>query len=193
MSTILTDEELWSLLKSPEVFALLITGLFLFVKSLFLPKARIEWGVGHSFSHIVPQNDGSELLIATQTVHIKNAGRAAAEKLEIYLNFKPEQFHIWPPRQFETILTHDKRFLIKMDYLEPQKGFDIELLQAKYQLPHLIDIRSINGSAKQIEVMPMRLFPVWFQGLVISWMCMGIYLTIYLLLKLISIAASWPL
>jgi hypothetical protein len=189
-----TFEKLFSLIKEPELIALFLTFLLETIRRTFQPKAKVVYGVGHGFTFSIPQRPQTEpptaipnLLVTTRSIAVNNEGTATAEDVEFYFNYEPEHFQIWPAIQYTSESTEEGNFLIKIKTINPKEHFSIELIQSKVSTPELINVRAFKGRCKNVNMAPMQLYSKAFYNFVLVILILGIYQTILLALKLLSL------
>lgn len=171
-------------IKQPEIAAVLITVFLEILRRLLTPKALIIWGITHGFSFSIPQQDGSHSLIHTGTAFVKNVGRETAKDIEIYLNFQPEHFQIWPVFEYKVDMALDSRCIIKIPFLKKGEHFSIEFIQSRVSPPEILHIRAAEGRCKKVDMAPLQIFNKWINGLIMILLSLGVYTVCLILYKL---------
>lgn len=183
----MTTNELAKLLVSPEIIAVYLTFSLEIIRRCLQPKAHIIYGIGHGFCFNVPQNtpNTSPLLISTQTIFIGNNGRAPVNNLEIYFNFKPEHFEIWPTLDFKPSTTPQNHFVIRLDSLGKKEHFSIELIQSQINPPTLLKVRTTDREWKETSLTFQKVYPKWFNTIALTLLLLGVYQLSVWLVKLL--------
>lgn len=149
-------------------------------------RGRLVWAVSHQHWYRMPRLDQDGTFpVITQQIWFQNVGRAAIDAVEIVLNWRPQHFEIWSPRQFETSTLADGRFVLQIPSLAGQEHFTISMIDTVRELPAVINVRSKAGVARELPMAPQRIWPTWF--LVLGWVVLfvGAVTVGYLLLQAI--------
>src|SRR3989344_4283729 len=80
----LSSNEFITLIKDPRIIAVFLTVLLDILRRLIQPKACIVWGIRHGFTFSIPQQNKENLLLYTNSILVKNSGRAPAKEVEFY-------------------------------------------------------------------------------------------------------------
>ncbi|MEQ9527251.1 MAG: hypothetical protein RIF42_02480, partial [Parvibaculaceae bacterium] len=133
------------------ILAIVVTVTGAVIVRWLQPKARIIWSPFHQFAFRVRSNDpeGGEFLVHTQSIFVQNIGRGAADDVEIYFNFKPQNFEIWPILKYEAETNDDGRFIIRIRNMAPRETFTVEILSTA-EPPAIFRVRTRNAVAGQI-------------------------------------------
>ena len=166
-----------TLLKTPQLIATLLTITTTVVMRIIQPRPKVVWGTSHQFSFRVPRTNppGGEFLLHTQTVFLQNVGFGPAEDVEVILNYKPENFSLWPQLNYSTESNPEQRFIIKIASLGRREFTTVEMLHTTGEMPSTLRVRTSRGECKQVPMVPMQLFPRWFRIAIIVLFFMGIF------------------
>jgi hypothetical protein len=166
---------------------ILLTLFTALVAQMALARGKLRWSLRHHHWYKLPgaAANNSDINIVTQDLWFHNIGRAAVEDIEIVFNWKPEHYEIWNPREHNNLTLPDGRFIVKIPTLTAKEFFSISLLDTK-ELPRVVNVRSKNSGAKEIPMIPMRLFPMWFNLGAMGMMFVGLGATIYFVLGLVN-------
>lgn len=153
------------------------------------PKARVQWACSHQFHYNVPltHKDGSVQAtpISVATYMVRNAGKAAAENVEVILNYPPEHYEIWPVLKYENHKNPDGRFIISLPTLGASDYFTVNLI-GKQPMPVLLRVRCSNGRDGEVPFAPMRVFPRWWNITAFGLLLWGAGSALYWLLQVLS-------
>jgi hypothetical protein len=168
---------MWTAIQTGAVsfgFALLLA----LVTWLASPRVRITWGTPHSFFHRVRLQE-QEVGISTASIFVSNSGRKMATNVEVVFNWPVETISIWPQRYYQCLTNPEGRFAIQFKDLAPREFVQIHIL-AIGQLPSVLTVRSSEATGKQIKIVPMRLYPTWFNVSALLLILVGVWAIIFL-------------
>ncbi|MBP7136372.1 MAG: hypothetical protein KBA57_08440 [Sphingomonadaceae bacterium] len=179
---------------SKETFAL-VGVIFAFVLNrVFRLRPKLIYSVRHSSNYVVDQplldDQGKVIqhqqLVRTASIVAQNTGLQAGKNVEFTFNWKPPIYNVYPGRAFSTYTTEMNRWVLKLDSLAPGEQFAIEILSINQDLPLISAMRCDDASGKLIDMVPQRVFPTWFNVLVVAEMLAGFATTLYLFALLIE-------
>jgi hypothetical protein len=180
------SEEFITLIKNPQVIAIFLAILLEISRRTIQPKASIIWGVGHGFAFSLPNSTSKKISLFTKSVYVRNIGRAPAKEIEIYFNYPPYHFQIWPSIQYTAEKTAEENFVLKIPFLKQGESFAIEMVQTDIVPPELLNVRAIEGTCKNVEMSPQRIFPPYLSALGAIILIIGTYqLLVWLILLLL--------
>lgn len=163
-----------------EIVGSIIVGLTVGVLLQYLqPRVKIVYWTAHLFTY---QLRNPAVTVMTHGITIQNLGRKTAEQLEIVHRRRPDFFQLNPALPFTEETTPDGQHVIRIGTLGPKEFFSIEFL-SHATVPGLLNIRSQDGRADLIGIQPQRIFPRWFNILVIFLLLVGISFSVYALYK----------
>lgn len=154
---------------------LAIFGLFL---KVFHPRPRVVWGISHSHSFSLPLPQGGTAPVVTQSVFIQNAGRAEAERVEVYLNFAPTHYEIWPAVKHTTSTAPGAtpRLIIEMETLSPGERLTLEMIQVgNHFMPEVLRVRHKLKEARRVLFRFVEMYPTWKNTLIGSIFILGVF------------------
>lgn len=170
----------------------IISGIFALVlaaiRYLFRSKARIVWSSPHDFTFLIQHAPGTNppsMNITTASIFVQNAGRSSANDVEITFNYRPENFNIWPDRQYETAVNPNNRFTIKLSSMSPKEHIQIELISIP-QPPEVLHVRSKECVGNRIVMRPVQVFSKYFNRLIIVLLFFGIAAVFYTIITVTS-------
>lgn len=166
--------------------ALIIAAITAVAARLFTPKGRLIWGVSHQHHYRMPNLEkGDTFPVVTQQVWFQNTGRSAINDIEIILNWKPQHFEIWDPRNWDAGYTPDKRFLLKIPSLNRGESFTLSMIDTINDLPMVLGVRWHGGEGAKVEMGHQRIFASWITVTLALLMFVGIISILYLTLQLV--------
>src|SRR5687767_3020063 len=116
-----------------------------FITSLVLwalqGKVKLRWGMSHGFSYQVKSAESS-FLVHTKTYLVSNLGRKPASGIELTFGFRPDNFSLWPQRNYVEALNKDGCLTLKFDGIAPREQFTISMLTVRAEPPNLLSLRS---------------------------------------------------
>jgi hypothetical protein len=168
----------------------LISGVALhWIKLRLDPTARVMWGSVHGFAFAI--NPKEQTAAITRTLVVSNNGRATAEEVEIVFAFKPALYQIYPLRQIVESTLQNGAFSIRTPHLGPKERFYLEMLTVGRvpgtELPNVIGVRSKAGDAREVPIMPLRVFPNWIARAYFVLMMIGLLAIAYVGLALVAL------
>lgn len=183
---------------SKETFALVGVLLAFVLNRVFRLRPKLIYSVRHSTNYIVDEPlldaEGNVLqhqqLVRTASIVAENTGLNAAKNVEFTFNWKPPIYNVFPGRAFSTANTEMNRWLLKLESLAPGEQFVVEIMSINQDLPLLSAMRCDDAAGKLINMAPQRVFPNWFNAIVIVLLLAGIAAVLYLLAALIEWLAS---
>lgn len=142
--------------------AILLAVLTGFAGRLLAARGKLIWSVSHQHFYAMPRLDGDgSFPVRTQQIWFQNAGRASIEGVEIVLNWRPQHFEIWNPRQFTSSTLPDGRLIISIPNLSGYETFTLSMIDTFKDLPIVLNIRWKDGVGKVIDMTPQRVWPAW--------------------------------
>lgn len=125
------------------------------------PKAKLIWTTRHAFNYLVrePVRDAEGQIVQpaqnvrTASLIVMNAGKEAAHKVEFVFNWKPQYHNLWPVRSYEERSDADGRYMLIFENLAPKEELGIQLLSVNNSLPELLQVRSAESLARQVDLM----------------------------------------
>lgn len=166
--------------------ALTIAAVTAIVARMFTPKGKLIWAVSHQHHYRMPSlGDGTTFPVVTQQIWFQNTGTSSIQDIEIVLNWKPQHFEIWDPRQWDKDSLPDGRFVLKVPSLYSQEFFTLSMIDTINELPIVLNVRWLGGRGKKVSMGPQRLFPMWFNWTALALIFAGIVSILYIALQVI--------
>ncbi|WP_460231879.1 hypothetical protein [Agrobacterium radiobacter] len=180
----MTKDFIVSLISSQFFQAIVIAILTIWLTQVVAARGKLMWSVRHAHWYRLPSanQDGTELNIVTQELWFNNAGRAAVEDIEIVLNWTPQHYELWTPREFSQNVLPDGRLIIKVPFLSARDWFSISILDVT-RLPEIVNVRSKNSKTRLIAMEPTRKFPDYVLWMFAVVLIMGLAAIIYFLIS----------
>ncbi len=176
---------LTNILKSQIAQALIIAAIIGLFARIFTPKGKLVWGVSHQHHYRMPKfGESGTFPVVTQQIWFQNLGRLSIEDIEIVLNWKPQHFEIWDPRNWEQAQTPDGRFVIKIPSLNKTEFFTISMIDTINDLPGVINVRWKGGLGKIVKMGPQRVFPIWFNYFVLLLLFISLVSIMFFILQI---------
>ena len=150
-------------------------------------RARLVTYLGHVSAHKVQQTSGPPLDVFAHSVVLRNSGRKAANNVKLAHSILPS-FNVIPSMNFEVEQLPDGGANIVIPKLIPDEQVTISYL---YFPPTTWDkingpIRSDEGFARVMQVLPTVQAPNWLTRLLTSLALLGLTALIYLLFWVVS-------
>lgn len=165
---------------------LVVTGIISFVcgwASQFVgPKSRLCYWFPHNFTYKLSLENNQTLIIQTSSITIQNLGRKGTEGVEIIHATRPDHFQFFPIIPFQEEISQNGAHVLTVGNLGPKEFFTIQMLSYKNP-PSLQYIRSKDGPAKQIPIQLQRLWPKWFNLIIVALVIVGGGFSVYWLIK----------
>lgn len=170
-------QEIW---KHDVVQALFIAGVIALASAVFGSRGRLIWAVSHGHNYKIEDAESDQHWVSTRQLWVQNSGRKIVNQIEIVLNFRPQNFNVWPPRDFEQSDIPDGRFALKFDGLAKGEYFTISMLVVNSEIPNVANVRWSNGIATEVPMGPQQIFPTWVTRLAQGLTLLGLFTLIYL-------------
>ena len=172
-----------------ELAAIILPLILSFIKYASSPKSRVIYSKSHGFCYNVKDNEGG-MLIYTETYFLQNIGRKSPTTIEITLNYEPQNFAIWPARDYSSRKNPEGNMIISLPGLNPGEYFTLNMLQAHNQLPRVKNVRTNEGITKEVPMAPMRVWPKSFLLSILALMLIGAMSALYAALLLVDLIFS---
>ena len=143
------------------------------------PKAKVMYWSPHSFLFNLTREN---VVLQTDALTIQNVGRKAAENVELVLDREPDFFQFAPAVNHTTETLQNNQYIIRIPSLGPSEHVTLQLLSYT-RVPQLLNLRSSAGQASPMPFQIQRLFPTWFNGLVVVLFFFGLGFSAYWLIK----------
>jgi len=176
-----------------EIVALLVPVLtWLLSSQRGKPKLIRAVRHAHTFHINQPLLNAAGVQIApnqqlqTVSIVVHNLGSKKANNVEIVLNFPPMFVNYWPLRHKTIKPQEDNRHVIVYDTLAPGEFVGMELCSINTPLPMLVNVRSDEGPASEVQLTQHPAVPNWKRKLFVSLMFLGLGTAIYLILVLVQ-------
>lgn len=144
------------------VQTLLIAAITAFAANFFRSKGKLVWSVSHQHLYRIPSLiDDGEYPVRTQQIWFQNIGRLPIDDIEIILNWRPQHFEIWDPRQYTLSTLPDGRLALHFPTLNSNEFFRLSMIDTINDLPIVLNVRWRGGVGKQIAMAPHQIFSPW--------------------------------
>ncbi len=174
------------IINSQIVQALLIASIIGITARLFSPKGKLIWGVSHQHYYNMPKIEGDGTFpVVTQQIWFQNLGRLPIEEIEVVINWKPQHYEIWFPREWQPSETPDKRFLLKVPSLSARELFTLSMIDTRPELPEILNVRWKGGIGRRVLMSPQRIYPMWINYLILMTLFFGLFSIFFFLLRAI--------
>ena len=165
------------------VLSAVLGGIINFLLKFVEPKSRFVVWLSHKYEYNIPLPDGKKVPVYVQTLRIDNLGRFQITDVEIVHKTNPEHFAFDPPQPYEESSLKSGEHLISIKSIAPHTGFSMQFF-CVLAYPHLIYIRSKQGNADVVQVIPRFIRPPWMEtGLIVA-VIVGFATFIYWLIQL---------
>ena len=154
-------------------------------------RPRLVTYLGHVSTHRIERNDGVPFNVFTHSIVLKNAGRSPARNVRLTHSVLPN-YNILPSVKFETEILPNGEIDIVIPVLVPRQELTISYL---YYPPNTWDklyptIRSDEGFARELKVLPTIQFPKWVNIILVGLMFIGVVAVLYVLIQLSGYAVD---
>ena len=138
--------------------------------------------LGHVSSHRFQQQDGSVGEVYTHSVVLRNSGRAPVKNVSLAHPYLPN-FNVYPDVQHEVHELPGGGREILIPTLVPSEQVTISYLYFPPVTWNQVNgqVKSDNGFAKVIQVLPTQQYPRWFNLLALALMVLGGVVVLYAL------------
>lgn len=177
-----------------ELFALLVPVITWVLNSYFRAKAKLDVAAPHRFTFLVHEplrDERGNIVQQTQTIHttshvIVNSGKETATKVEFVFNWKPPLLNVWPSRSYDEREAPDGRYVLVFESLSPRETVGVEVLSFNQELPHLINVRSDQCTATNIDMYPQPVVAPWKRRLAVLLLLSGLALVVYVVVLILQ-------
>ena len=178
-----------------EIISIIVPILTWALNKYGKSKVNLLVSQPHRFTFLVQdpitQTDGSiqnvQKNVHTISYLIQNASNETANKVELVFNWQPQYHNIWSPREHETKVLDDGRYMLTFASISPRELFQCELLNVGPDLPPLLTVRCNECVGKFIEMHPQPIMNTWLRRVVAIFIFLGFITSIYLLLTAIQL------
>ncbi len=138
-------------------------------------RPRLVTYLGHVGVHNLTQTDGTPMHVFTHSVVLRNSGRRPATNVRIAHPYLPD-FHVLPDIEYEINDLPGGGREIAFPTLVPNEEVSISYLYFPPVAWNQINgpIKSDEGLAKVLEVLPTQQYPMWFNRLAAGLMLVGL-------------------
>lgn len=154
----------------------LLVGLLL---QRYQAKPKLLYWIPGTFTFELKE---PKLAIRTDSVTIQNDGRKPATNIEIVHKERPDHFQFSTAISYSEETTPSGEHIIKVPSLGPKEHVNIQLL-GHTKIPVLLNVRSAEGPAQNIQVHLQRIFPKWVYVFVGALMLLGFGFGVYWLIR----------
>ena len=160
--------------------ATIVVALIVGYLSQFLqPKSKLLLWSPHNFLFNL-QNENVTLV--SHSLTIQNAGRKAADDVEIVFGGRPDFYQFWPALDFMEATTPNGEHVIRVKSLGPRQWVFLQMLSYK-TLPQLPNVRWRDGAGKWIAIQPQRVYPPWLVAILRLLLIIGAGTITYFLIR----------
>lgn len=178
-----------------EIISLIVPILTWALNNYGKSKVNLLVSQPHKFSFLVKDpitlSDGSiqdvQKNVHTISYLIQNDSNETANKVELVFNWQPQYYNIWSPREHETKLFDDGRYMLTFASLSPKELFQCELLNVGDNLPSLVTVRCNECVGKFIDMYPQPIAKNWQRKLALTFIFLGFITSIYLVLTVLQL------
>lgn len=177
-----------------EIFAFAVPIFTFILNKFFKNSAKVNYGQLHQFTYLINQpllDQKGGVLREKQTVHtesyvFRNEGREPATNLEIIFNFPPMYINIWPSRHYSIKDDAEQRQVMVFDYLAPKEVIRCEIMSINKDLPLLLSVRCKEGLARNITLIPQKLYSPLFLKFIALLIFLGSVSLVYYVVALLQ-------
>jgi len=143
-------------------------------------RPRLVTYLGHASSHRFLQQDGSPGHVFAHSVVLRNSGRKSAENVRLSHSILPD-FNIYPDVDHRAIDLPGGGKEIVIPHLVPGEQITISYLYVPPTTWNQINgpIKSDEGLAKVVQVLPTQQYPRWFNLLIQVLVIVGLITLLY--------------
>lgn len=165
--------------------SLAVTILIAVVKIFLAARPKIRWGIQNNNHLLVPVSNGPTMNVFIRSFTVSNSGSKVADDVEIVLNYKPYHLEYYPHLPITETLNVDGRCVQTIKRLNPKEHITFSMLSTNAQLPDITYVRCYGHRAKQVNMAPMQVFPVWWNLSVIAIFFVGLVSILYCIIYMI--------
>ncbi len=125
------------------------------------PKSKlVYWFTHNSFSQIPQPGSKNTFNLFTSSVTVQNMGRRRATNVELVFTSPPNHYTLTPTRPHAQRTTPQGQHVINIPTLGHNEWFTLEVIGFG-TAPGLLHLRSDDGAAELVPMMPQRIWPRW--------------------------------
>lgn len=155
------------------------TGVVMLIVGLLLrqlePKSKLAYWLPHNFVFNLKEEN---VVLRTDSLTLQNLGRKTATDVEIIHQTRPDFFQFSTAVAFEESENPNGEHVIRVKHLGPKEFFNLQLMSYKTQ-PRLLNIRSAEGPATEIQIQLQRQIPKWLQKVAVVLLLVGAGFILY--------------
>ena len=155
--------------------SLIVGALLIYLQ----PKSKIFYWTPHSFLFDVKEQN---IMLHTDSLTIQNLGRKTASNIEVIFDTKPDFYQLQPAVIHDGVEMENGNFAVKLKELGPKEFYTFQVLSYS-KLPKLLNVRSDSGKASYMPFQLQRLYPRWFNLLILLFFSIGGATSFYWLTK----------
>ena len=121
--------QIWAVL-SPvhnQIFSLIFTFLGAVVFWFARPKVKLTWGRSNNSIHFIQTND-AKTEIYCEKYFIQNSGRKPSSEVQFIMSYKPDDFSIFPAREYSEASNPEGHYIAKIPYVAPHELIIIDVV-----------------------------------------------------------------
>lgn len=133
----------------------------------------ITFSPNSTYFQLRPQEEGAPLVhVKSGQIIVQNLGRQSAKNVQITSvpGEVPAGYVLLPSIVHSTRVGPNKEWIVEIPFIAPKELITLQVLNG----PMIDSVRSEDGTARQVPVTHQRIFPKWFQAIVIALMLFGI-------------------
>jgi hypothetical protein len=178
--------QLWGLLAPvhSQMLSLIFTVIGALIFWLFRAKVRLIWGRSNNSIHFVQSND-AKTEIYCEKYFVQNSGRKPANDVQFVMSFKPDDFSIFPARNYEQLTSPEGHFIAKLPFIAPQELLIIDVVYIQKRAASIESVICSEAIGKNVAFVTSRGFGKFASIVALVLLFLGIAFVVQLILSLL--------
>lgn len=177
---------LWELLGpvKSQLISLSFTLIGAVIVWFFRAKVKLIWGRSNNSIHFVKGND-NKTEIYCEKYFIQNTGRKPATDVHFVMTYKPDDFSVFPSREYEEKTNPQGHYIVKLPFIAPNEFVIVDVVYIQKRAATVQAVLCSEAVGKNVAfVMNRQFHPALSMFAVVSFF-LGIAFLLQLALSLI--------
>ncbi|WP_154718928.1 hypothetical protein [Ciceribacter sp. T2.26MG-112.2] len=158
---------LWEIL-SPvhsQILSLIFTLVGAMIFWLFRARVKLIWGRSNNSIHFI-QADDKKTEIYCEKYFLQNAGRKPANDVQFVMSFKPDDFSVFPARNYEQLVNPEGQFVTRFPFIAPRELVVIDVVYIQKRAAVIESVICSEVIGKNVAFITNRKFGMTFNIMV---------------------------
>ncbi|MUZ72990.1 hypothetical protein GOZ90_09880 [Agrobacterium vitis] len=177
--------KLWELLApvKTQLISLSFTLIGAVIFWFFRAKVKIIWGRSNNSIHFVKDND-NKTEIYCEKYFVQNTGRKPATDVRFSMTYKPDDFSLFPSREYEEKTNPQGHYIVKLPFIAPNELVIIDVVYIQKRAASVEAVLCSEAVGKNVAFVTNRRFHPAFSMFALVTFFLGIAFLLQLALSL---------